>query len=439
MEDLHPAIRAFRVHRRNRRLAGEEWLTGCMTGADGRIHPSHHQLGAATGRNTCTAPNLVGIGRVLRPVVTAPPGRALIELDYSQIEVGVAAAEHDDPDLIAAFNSGDVYSAMAQRFYASDLSEGERALQPREFKAKRRDLRDAMKLFVLAVIYNIQAPALAVRFGISVAQAERERQRFLDLFPTLQRRLEESVAYGAVHGYATCVSGLRRLVESKGRPSTWTRNFLRNTPIQGSAAVVFKRAVNALDQAFRGTGVWLVLPVHDAIVIECPEAEVEEVAARAAQIMEDALRATYPSLQPRVEINKSHPECWNKDGHADSLERFLQDPTFRLDGRPHAIEEPHPPDDGLFLPEWVTNSPSEDATVPNRLTVDDLLAVVGDRGRQLDLHAWIEQYEERAAIQDFEGGLSRAEAEEQARASTLRSLREFAGITDADVEGEAGG
>ena len=74
-----------------------------------------------------------------------------MELDYSPIEVGVAAAEHDDPDLIRAFNTGDVYSATAQRFYAEKLQPEEETLPPKEFKKRHPEKRDAMKTFVLAV------------------------------------------------------------------------------------------------------------------------------------------------------------------------------------------------------------------------------------------------------------------------------------------------
>jgi hypothetical protein len=188
-----------------------------------------------------------------------------------------------------------------------------------------------MKTFVLAVIYNIQAPGIAARFGISVEHAERERERFLDLYPTLKRRLEESAAYGSARGHAAVVSGLRRRREKTGRADSWTHNFLRNTPIQGSATIVFKRAVIDLDRAFRGTSTWPVMPVHDAIVIECDLDQLDRVADRAGEIMRNALRSFYPKLEARVDVNKSHPWCWNKDGHADSLERFLADPEYRID------------------------------------------------------------------------------------------------------------
>lgn len=334
VEHLHPAIRAFRLHGRYRRLTGEEWLTGALLGADGRLHPVHTQLGAATGRNSCSSPNLAGIGRVLRPVVTAPPGRALVELDYAQIEVGVAAAHHDDPDLIAAFNSGDVYAAMAQRFFGDQITEAERRLPPGDFKRQRPDLRERIKTFVLAVLYNIQPPSIATRFGISVEKAKAERERFLGLYPKLRAGLEADSQIGAARGYATVVTGLRRHVPAHAVGTHWASNFLRNTPIQGGATVVFKRAIVLLDREFAGTTTWIVLPVHDAVLIECDIESVDSVSARAAALMQHALRHYYPGLKPRIDVNMIDVSCWNKDGHGNSLDRFLFDAEASISGPP---------------------------------------------------------------------------------------------------------
>ena len=331
IEHRHPAIRAYRLHKRYRRLASEDWLRGLLTGADGRLHPAHGQLGAATGRNTCRFPNLAGIGKVFRPVVVAPPGRALVELDYAQIEVGVAAAEHGDEALIAAYNSGDVYAAMAQRFYARQVPGEDAQLPPEQFKKRHPALRDRMKTFVLAVLYNIQPLGIAARFGITQTEAARERERFLDLFPDLKQRLVESADAGAVRGYASMVSGLRRQRPTTGRPDTWTRNFLRNTPIQGSAAVVFKLAIVMMDREFRESSTKLVLPVHDSILIECDQGDVDDVVAAAGFLMKCALRSYYPTLRPKVDVNRANTSCWNKDGRSDSLGRFLDDPELRFD------------------------------------------------------------------------------------------------------------
>lgn len=421
LELLHPTIREYRLHKRYQHLAGEEWLRGALVGADGRTHPAHHQLGAATGRNTCTSPNIVGIGRVLRPIVTAPPDRALIELDYGQIEVGVAAAEFQDPDLIAAYNSGDVYSAIAQRVYAEDLTECERALASSDFKKARRALRERMKIFVLAVMYGMRAPAIARLLGVFESAAEEERLRFLATYPVLDAGIKSAVAAGVSRGYATTVGGLRRHVEP-GRPvDSWTRNFLRNTPIQGSAAMVFKTAVVRLDQAFRGSDTWLVLPIHDAILIECATSAVEDVAAGAKAIMQDALRAYYPELIPKVEVNLMHSACWNKDGHADSLDRFLEDPEFRIDAPPKAAPVPTPS----------PISVERDETDLHGDLVAEMQRVLGwsSVGGSADqpellLDDWIERFEERAAIIEYDGGRPRPVAEAMARAHVLRDLHD---------------
>ena len=112
---------------------------------------------------------------------SSPPGRAIVELDYSQIEVGICAAEHHDEALIRAFNSGDVYAAVAQQFYVAFLTEEERLLSPADFKKRHPELRDKIKTFVLAVLYNMQAQAVADRFRIPRADAEHQRQAFLSI------------------------------------------------------------------------------------------------------------------------------------------------------------------------------------------------------------------------------------------------------------------
>ena len=309
-ESLHPAVRAFRLHRRYQQIAA--WTWECDE--QGRVHPEHRQLAAATGRNGCRGPNLAGIGRILRPVVTAPEGRALVELDYSQIEVGVAAAEHEDHALIDAYNEGDegdVYAAAAEAFGNGRV-------------------RNEMKSFVLGLLYGAGPKTIAAQYGISEAEAGRRIARFLDRYPSLARGLEDHEAFGLARGEAMIVSGLRRCI-IPGAPEAWTRNWMRNTPIQGGATVVFKKAVIDLDRVFARTNTWLVLPIHDAILIECDSGDVADVCERSRRVMEDAMRWYYPVLRPRVTVNRADKSCWNKDGHADSLRRFLDDPGFRLE------------------------------------------------------------------------------------------------------------
>ncbi len=128
LEGRHEAVPLIRAARRALDLQEERILTDELVGADGRVHPDHRQLGTHSGRQTSRWPNVLGLGRVFRPLVVPGPGRGIGEADWSQIEVGVAAAVYGDGRLAEMFNTGDVYSAMAQGFYRDELTAEERAL-----------------------------------------------------------------------------------------------------------------------------------------------------------------------------------------------------------------------------------------------------------------------------------------------------------------------
>lgn len=321
LESLDPAVAHIRAYRRYKALLGGQLLSGELIGSDGRLHPNHRHLGAETGRNTCSAPNVVGLPRTFRPIVEAPAGRAIIEADYCQIEVGIAAAEAGDVALIDAFNSGDVYAAVAQSFYRSDLTEEERNLTVSDFKRTRPDLRDHIKIFVLATLYNMQDQAIADRFAISATDASRQRAAFLDQYPGVRSMMVAAEQNGRIRGFAPAIGGLRRHI----LPGRGASNQHINTPVQASAGVVFRKAVVDLHRYFRGTPTRLILPVHDAVVVECNAEDVAYVASDLAHIMTQAVRRYYPSLRPVVDVNDKDPTCWNKDGHSESLIVFLEE------------------------------------------------------------------------------------------------------------------
>jgi DNA polymerase-1 len=248
------------------------------------------------------------------------------EADLTQIEVMIAAGYTRDPDLLAMVNGRDVYSAMARGYYAEGLTAEERALPDPEFKRRFRHLREVMKVFTLAIIYNITAYGLARQLGITPGQAAGEREKFLAMFPVLARAMEEASEYGAIRGYAELCTGLRRHRGRGGRPTAWEANWLRNTPMQGSASVVFKVAGGRLWRRYRHHGARLILPLHDAFVFESPLAHLGDVAAVTAEVMRGAVQEYYPMLDPRVDVNIDHPHCWNKDGKYRSLELWVQDP-----------------------------------------------------------------------------------------------------------------
>jgi DNA polymerase-1 len=100
--------------------------------------------------------------------------------------------------------------------------------------------------------------------------------------------------------------------------------------VQGSAAVVFKAAGNRLHRLYRQHDAWLLVPLHDAYLFEAPLEVLPEVARLTERVLCEAVQEYFPMLRPRAEVNIVCPGCWNKDGHADSVERWLEDPLFSL-------------------------------------------------------------------------------------------------------------
>jgi DNA polymerase-1 len=329
-QDRHPALPLLRAARRAHDLQADKILAPEMVGADGRLHPEHRQLGAHTGRQTSRWPNVLGLDRVLRPLIVPDSGRGIGDVDWAQIEVGLAGAVYGDRDLVTMFNTGDVYAAMGQHFYRHQLSEEDRALTGLAFKRRHPALRARMKSCTLGIIYGLTPHGLALDLNIPVPEAAALQRKFLDMFPQVQKALAREAAFGTLRGYASTVTGLHRHRAAQGPASAWERNWLVNHPVQASAAVLLKDAGNRLDKLYRQYDAWLIVPFHDAFVFEAPLAVLDEVADLTGQVMCQTVQEYFPELRPRVEVNLSHPECWNKEGHADALARWLEDPTYSI-------------------------------------------------------------------------------------------------------------
>lgn len=326
IETLDPAITHIRRFRKYSSLRAGPLFDGELIGQDGRLHPHHRHLAAQTGRSSCTAPNITGISKTFRPIVVAPEGRALVEFDYTQIEVCIAAAVHKDADLLEAANTGDVYAAMAQRFYAYELTEEERKLPVLEFKSVYPEMRDKMKVFVLGIIFGMSEHGLGDAFGISFQEARKQQRNFFNCFPSISEAMKKAYQDGLVRGHAPIVGGLRRKIPYGAK----AKNQYINSPIQGTAGVVYRNAVVDISKHFHGTTTQLVLPIHDAVLIECDIANVEKVRGDVEILMRAAVRQYFPELNPKVEVNDIDLTCWNKDGKSDSIERFVNDPSFKL-------------------------------------------------------------------------------------------------------------
>ena len=326
--EKHPVIPLILRARRLSALQSDKILSTDLIGADGRIHPQHGQLGTHTGRQTSKWPNILGLNHRLRPLIVAAPGRAIGDVDLSQIEVGIAAAVYHDEKLIEMFNAGDVYTVIAQYFYRNELSDKDQQLSAKEFKHKHPKLRSQMKTCTLGIIYGLTAYGIAHRLNVNIADATRLLTRFMEMFPSLQQAQAHLVESDAIRGYATTHTGLRRYRAKRASLSNWEHNWLMNFPVQASAATVFKVAGNRLDKLYRQYDAWLIIPLHDAFVFEVPRQYLKKVAALTDRTMREAVQEHFPELQPRTEVNLSHPECWNKEGKADAFTSWLAKPYY---------------------------------------------------------------------------------------------------------------
>lgn len=301
-------------------------LDSRLIGADGRMHPIHQQLGTHTGRQSTKAPNVLGIARILRPLIVPELGYGIGEVDLSQIEVGIAAAIYGDETLLKMFNSGDVYAAMAQSFYAAELSDAERQMTSSAFKDARKDLRDSMKIYTLGIIYGMTAYGISLLLHTTEPEARKLLAQFMAMFPTLQKALFRMASFGGIAGHVATVTGLRRYRAHPGQPSNWERNWMTNHPVQGSAADMFKAAGNRLDRLYPALDARLIIPFHDAIVFEAPLDRMEVVANLTKEELCRAVQERFPQLNPQADINIERPDCWNKSGKADAWEQWVNDP-----------------------------------------------------------------------------------------------------------------
>jgi DNA polymerase-1 len=250
-------------------------------------------------------------------------------VDLSQIEVGIATGLFRDAALIADFNAGDVYAAMAQRIFAGQIPPEDAKLGWREFKAKYPALRDRTKPLVLGIIYGKTVHGIALDLGIGRREAQRLWDSFRQLYPTLCGGMDRARTGSIRRGYAY-ISGLRRFRAGRGPSTPHEERGLGNAYVQGTAALVFFDAGNRLRRLYRRHGARLIIPVHDAFVFEAPLDAIDGVAELTRSVLIRTVEEWFPELQARADINIKFPERWNHEGHRDSVERFLENPMLEL-------------------------------------------------------------------------------------------------------------
>ncbi|GMQ85581.1 MAG: DNA polymerase I [Acidimicrobiia bacterium] len=294
LRDEHPIVDDLLTYRELEKLRSTyvDALTR-LVDDDGRIRGRFNQMAAATGRLSQEQPNLQNIpvrteeGRAIRRAFTADEGNLLLVADYSQIELRILAHLSSDPGLMDAFHRDiDVHAATAARINRIDLD----AVTP--------DQRRKAKMINFGLLYGMEAYGLAQRLDIDREEAQAHIDAYFAQFPEVQAYLHGVVEQATVEGYTTTLLGRRRYLPELASPRFRDRQagerMALNAPIQGSAADIIKKAMIDLDGELAGRSAEMLLQIHDELVIEVPEDEVEEVAILTRDVMERIVDLTVP-------------------------------------------------------------------------------------------------------------------------------------------------
>ena len=262
---------------------------------DGRIHGKFNQTITATGRISSTEPNLQNIpirmelGRLIRKVFVPEEGYVFVDADYSQIELRILAHCSGDEQLITAYKEArDIHRMTASQVFHIPFDEVT-DLQRRNAKAVN-----------FGIVYGISSFGLSQDLSITKKEAAQYIENYFNTYPGIKKFLDDAVVYGKEKGYVTTLFGRRRPIPELSSSNFMQRSFgervAMNSPIQGTAADIMKIAMIGVNKRLKEEGLKsrLVLQVHDELLIEAHESEVEKVKEILAYEMEHAAKLSVP-------------------------------------------------------------------------------------------------------------------------------------------------
>ena len=263
--------------------------------ASKRIHTSYHQAGTATGRLSSSDPNLQNIpvrtpeGRRVRQAFIAAPGCKMVAADYSQIELRIMAHLSEDPSLLKAFAEGqDIHRATAAEVFAVPTDQ------------VTADMRRSAKAINFGLIYGMSAFGLARQLNIGRKQAAEYIELYFQRYPGVQSYMNNIRHTAAEQGYVETAFGRRLYL-----PEINARNGMRrqaaertaiNAPMQGTAADIIKLAMIHVDDWLQNSDLQsqMIMQVHDELVLEVPESELEAVKQGLNDLMANAASLLVP-------------------------------------------------------------------------------------------------------------------------------------------------
>ena len=305
----HPIVRDILEYRQLTKLKSTyaDGLAGYI-GEDGRIHSTFHQTITATGRISSTEPNLQNIpirmelGRLIRKVFVPREGCIFLDADYSQIELRVLAHMSGDEKLIQAYREAqDIHRLTASQVFHTPFEEVT-DLQRRNATAVN-----------FGIVYGISSFGLSQDLSITRKEAADYIERYFSTYPKIKGFLDGLVKKGKEDGYVTTMFGRRRPIPELKSSNFMQRSFgeriAMNSPIQGTAADIIKIAMNRVYSRLRQEGVRskLILQVHDELLIETWEEELEQV----SEILLEEMRQA-ASLDVALEVDMHTGKNWSE-------------------------------------------------------------------------------------------------------------------------------
>ena len=239
----------------------------------------------------------------MRKFFISSPGKSLVDADYSQIELRVLASVANDTAMIDAFKSGvDIHTVTASQVFGVPT------------EAVTKQMRSHAKAVNFGIVYGISDFALAKNISVSRAEARAFIDRYFERYPGIKAYMDGAVAEGKEKGYVTTLMQRRRYLPELASANYNLRSFgercAMNSPIQGTAADIIKLAMIAVARALDGQKLRarLILQVHDELIIEAPEDEVEAVKALLKDCMEGVVQLTVP-LRTDISVGGDWRAC----------------------------------------------------------------------------------------------------------------------------------
>ncbi|WP_112202481.1 DNA polymerase I, partial [Kluyvera cryocrescens] len=274
----------------------------------GRVHTSYHQAVTATGRLSSTDPNLQNIpvrseeGRRIRQAFIAPEDYVIVSADYSQIELRIMAHLSRDEGLLKAFAEGkDIHRATAAEVFGLPL------------ESVSSDQRRSAKAINFGLIYGMSAFGLARQLNIPRKEAQKYMDLYFERYPGVLEYMERTRAQAKEQGYVETLDGRRLYLpdikSSNGARRAGAERAAINAPMQGTAADVIKRAMIAVDRWLEDEKprVRMIMQVHDELVFEVHKDDVDAVAKKVHELMENSTKLDVPLL---VEVGSG--ENWDQ-------------------------------------------------------------------------------------------------------------------------------